>query len=73
MRLLAAVAALTLARAAPAAGAPWQAASGCPLFPAGSVWHADVSRLPVHPRSGAYPAAMGTGALAARVARRPRR
>jgi hypothetical protein len=64
MRLLGAPAALTLAvaPAAPAAAAPSLAASGCPLFPADSVWHADVSRLPVHPRSRAYLAAMGTGA-----------
>jgi hypothetical protein len=62
MRLLAMVAALTLALSAPAAGAPSLAASGCPLFPADNVWHADVSRLPVHPRSAAYLAAMGTGA-----------
>lgn len=25
--------------------------AGCPVFPADSWWHADVSRLPVHPRS----------------------
>jgi hypothetical protein len=62
MRVLAVVAALTLAVAAPVAGAPSLASSGCPLFPADNVWHADVSRLPVHPRSGAYLAAMGPGA-----------
>jgi hypothetical protein len=62
MRVLAVMAALTLAVAAPAAGAPSLASSGCPLFPADNVWHADVSRLPVHPRSGAYLASMGTGA-----------
>ncbi|HEX3211395.1 MAG TPA: hypothetical protein VH016_02410, partial [Actinomycetota bacterium] len=54
--------ALSLAVAAPATGAPSLAASGCPLFPADNVWHADVFRLPVHPRSGAYLASMGTGA-----------
>ena len=62
MRLLAVVAALTLAVGAPALAAPSLAASGCPLFPAGNVWHAEVSRLPVHPRSGAYLAAIGPGA-----------
>jgi hypothetical protein len=62
MRILAMVAALTLVLSAPAAGAPALASSGCPLFPADNVWHADVSRLPVHPRSGAYLAAMGRGA-----------
>ena len=44
MRVLAVVAALSLAVAAPAAGAPSLASSGCPLFPADNVWHADVSR-----------------------------
>jgi hypothetical protein len=67
MRRLAVVAVLTLALGVPAAGtpalgAPSLAASGCPLFPADNVWHADVSRLPVHPRSGAYLAAIGPGA-----------
>jgi hypothetical protein len=62
VRVLAVVATLTLAAGMPAAGAPSLAASGCPLFPADNVWHADVSRLPVHPRSGAYLAAMGRGA-----------
>ncbi len=28
--------------------------SGCPLFPADNVWHADVSKLPVHARSAAW-------------------
>jgi hypothetical protein len=62
MRRLVVVAVLTLAVGVPAArrrsGRRRLAASGCPLFPA-NVWHADVSRLPVHPRSGAYLAAMG--------------
>jgi hypothetical protein len=31
----------------------------CPLFPADNVWHADVSRLPVHPRSAAWITSMG--------------
>jgi hypothetical protein len=62
MRMLAMVGALTLAVSAPVATAPSLASSGCPLFPADSVWHAGVSRLPAHPRSGAYLAAMGTGA-----------
>lgn len=33
--------------------------TGCPVFPADNVWHADVSRLPVHPRSAAWLASMG--------------
>jgi hypothetical protein len=60
--MLAVAAALTLAVAAPAAGAPSPGSSGCPPFPADGVWHADVSRPPVHPRSGAHLAAMGAGA-----------
>jgi hypothetical protein len=52
MRVLAVAAALTLAVAAPAAGAPSLA---------GNVWQADVSRPPVHPRSGAHLAATGAG------------
>jgi hypothetical protein len=31
----------------------------CPLFPADNVWHADVSQLPVHPRSAAWITSMG--------------
>jgi hypothetical protein len=31
----------------------------CPIFPADNVWHADVSRLPVHPRSAAYVTSIG--------------
>ena len=61
MRVLAVAAALTLAVAAPAAGAPSPGSSGCPPSPAGNVWHADVSRPPVHPRSGAHLAATGAG------------
>jgi hypothetical protein len=33
--------------------------AGCPIFPADNVWHADVSRLPVHPRSAGYVASIG--------------
>src|SRR5215217_9328110 len=65
MRVVLVAVALTLtlpvAVGAPAAGAPSLAASGCPLFPDDNVWHADVSRLPVHPRSGAYLAAIEAG------------
>ncbi len=39
------------------AGAP-----GCPVLPDDSVWHADVSKLPVDPRSSAYVAAIGASA-----------
>ncbi len=33
-------------------------ASGCPVFPADNVWHSDISKLPVHPRSAAWMASM---------------
>lgn len=33
----------------------------CPVFPATSFWHADVSRLPVHPRSAQWLAHMSPG------------
>jgi hypothetical protein len=36
--------------------------TACPLFPADSHWHADVSRLPVHPRSAAYVQSIGRSA-----------
>jgi hypothetical protein len=43
-----------------AAGAPLPGTgTGCPLFPADNVWHADVSRLPVHARSADWIASMG--------------
>jgi len=41
------------------AGATPVGGSGCPLFPADNVWHADVTGLPVHVRSAAWLAAMG--------------
>ena len=34
---------------------------GCSVFPAGSVWHADVRTLPVHPSSAAWVTSLGTG------------
>jgi hypothetical protein len=42
--------------ASPSASPP---VAACPLFPADSVWHRDVSKLPVHPRSAAYVASIG--------------
>jgi hypothetical protein len=33
--------------------------TACPAFPADNVWHADVSALPVHPRSAAWVASAG--------------
>jgi hypothetical protein len=41
---------------APVAGAP-----NCPLFPHDSYWHADVSDLPVHPRSDDWKQRIGLG------------
>ena len=43
----------------PAVAEPVPQAPACPDFPADSYWHADVSALPVHPRSAAYVASMG--------------
>jgi hypothetical protein len=42
-------------------GQPAQArpVGGCPMFPANNYWHADVSDLPVHPRSAAWVGAIG--------------
>lgn len=42
-------------------GQPAQArpVAGCPLFPADSFWHADVSDLPVHARSAEWVGAIG--------------
>jgi hypothetical protein len=53
MRVLAVVAALTLAVTAPVAGAPALASSGPPLSAAGDVRRAEVARLPIPPRSAA--------------------
>ncbi|MCU1451117.1 MAG: hypothetical protein JWP02_3287 [Acidimicrobiales bacterium] len=53
--LLAALTGLVAAGAAStaSAGAPPSAAN-CPILPADNVWHADISGLPVHARSGAW-------------------
>ncbi len=37
-------------------------APGCPVLPDDSIWHADVSKLPVDPRSDAYVGAIGASA-----------
>jgi hypothetical protein len=55
-----AVAALgALIPSGPAASHPLPQAPACPDLPADNIWHADVSRLPVHPHSAAYIASMG--------------
>ena len=43
---------------APASSAP-AFAPECDIFPANNVWHADISGLPVHPRSGDWISSMG--------------
>lgn len=55
-----------LALVAGACAAPGRSPSAgsigpCPMFPADSVWHAEVSALPAHPRSAAWRSAIGTG------------
>jgi len=57
LAILAAVAIGTSACQVRLPGAP-----GCPIFPDDSIWHADVSKLPVDPRSSAYVAAIGASA-----------
>src|SRR5581483_10856756 len=53
------LAAAALASAAPARASLPGLAAGCTLFPADNAWHADVSRLPVNPRSADWIASMG--------------
>jgi hypothetical protein len=47
------------ALAPPASGSSVPAAAACPTLPVDSVWHADVSGLPVHPMSDTYVASIG--------------
>lgn len=44
---------------APSGAIPPPGASACRVFPADNVWHADISRLPVHARSAAWISSMG--------------
>ena len=60
--LAAAVALLGPIPSAQASSVP--GAANCPTFPANNVWHADVSRLPVHPNSAQYVSSIGTSAHA---------
>src|SRR3954469_6281576 len=55
--LLLAVAVLPLTRAN---GAPVPEAPNCPMFPADSFWHADVSKLPVDAKSSTYVGSIGS-------------
>ncbi|MFI5910521.1 hypothetical protein [Dactylosporangium sp. NPDC051541] len=51
--------------AAPSSSGPASAAAGpCTIFPADNVWHADVSKLPVHRDSAAWVASIGAAAKA---------
>lgn len=43
----------------PSAGQSDPTLGGCPLFPADNYWHSNVRSLAVHPRSGAWVAALG--------------
>jgi hypothetical protein len=63
-----AVAAALLTGATPLATSPRASAGttppnggACPVFPADSVWNADISQLPVDPHSAAWLASMGAG------------
>ena len=53
---------IALAAAAIAQGRPVPGAPSCPMTPANSFWHADVSALPVHPQSSAWVSSIGTSA-----------
>ncbi|MEY2449595.1 MAG: hypothetical protein QOH79_3071 [Acidimicrobiaceae bacterium] len=50
--------------ATPASATPVPGAPNCPMFPSDSVWHADVSQLPVHPMSNQYVSSIGPTARA---------
>ncbi len=56
--LLAPLAVMSVAACRPK---PLPEAPDCPVFPADSYWSADVRDLPVHPRSEAWVASIGTG------------
>ena len=56
---LAAAAAAALATPAVSIAAPVPGAPSCPMFPADSWWHADISQLPVHPMSSTYVGSIG--------------
>jgi hypothetical protein len=56
MKRTALAAVIVLLTASPALGSTSRPVEGtsCPVFPADNYWHADVSRLPVHTRSGQW-------------------
>ena len=53
---------IALAAAAIAQGRPVPGALSCPLTPADSFWHADVSGLPVHAQSATWISSIGSSA-----------
>ena len=53
---------VALAAAALANGTPVPGAPACPLTPASSFWHADVSALPVLPQSSTWVSSIGSTA-----------
>jgi hypothetical protein len=53
---------VALIPASVAEGRPVPGAPACPMTPASSFWHADVSALPVHPQSNAWIASIGPAA-----------
>ncbi|HEX4981759.1 MAG TPA: hypothetical protein VFV63_08675 [Ilumatobacteraceae bacterium] len=44
---------VTVGRQAVRVTPPGPSLGGCPMFPADNAWNSDISRLPLHPRSGA--------------------
>jgi len=63
--VVALAAVVTLLGAAPSARASSvPGAANCPTFPPNSVWHADVSHLPVHPKSAQFVSSIGLAAHA---------
>jgi len=57
----AAVASVVVGLPVSAGASPLPDAPDCPMLPADNVWHADISQLPVHPRSAQYVTSMGLG------------
>ena len=51
--------AASLLRVTPGQATPVPGAPACPVTPADSFWHADVSALPVHPQSATWVASVG--------------
>jgi hypothetical protein len=56
------LAVVVLVAAALAQGSAVPGAPGCPMTPADSFWHADVSTLPLHPQSSTWVSSIGTSA-----------